>query len=55
VGQTSLEQLPTLAKMMLQNGIVTGSLTAVILNILLVHTNKKVRQAPVPSTVSEAS
>ncbi|MFI8714650.1 nucleobase:cation symporter-2 family protein [Brevibacillus brevis] len=53
---TMFDQLPTLAKMMLQNGIVTGSLTAVILNILLVHTNKKASQtAPANVTVSEAS
>lgn len=30
-------QLPDMAKMLLQSGIVTGSLTAVVLNILLMH------------------
>ncbi|WP_400162741.1 nucleobase:cation symporter-2 family protein [Brevibacillus sp. TJ4] len=40
------DQLPTMAKMLLQNGIVTGSLTAVALNLLLVHWNKNARQTP---------
>ncbi|WP_134682857.1 nucleobase:cation symporter-2 family protein [Brevibacillus migulae] len=34
------DQLPEMAKMLLQSGIVTGSVTAVVLNLLLVH-NKK--------------
>jgi xanthine permease len=38
------DQLPTMLKMLLQNGIVTGSLTAVILNLLLVHWNKNLSQ-----------
>lgn len=33
------DQLPSTAKMLLQNGIVTGSLTAVILNLLLTGNN----------------
>lgn len=49
------DQLPPLAKMMLQNGIVTGSLTAVILNIVLVHTNRKVKQTESATAVSHAS
>lgn len=51
---TMFDQLPTLMKMMMQNGIVTGSLTAVVLNILLVHTNKKAQTTPV-NAISEAS
>ncbi|GED69263.1 xanthine permease [Brevibacillus reuszeri] len=51
---TMFDQLPTLLKMMMQNGIVTGSLTAVVLNILLVHTNKKAQTAPA-NAISEAS
>ncbi|WP_103106599.1 nucleobase:cation symporter-2 family protein [Brevibacillus reuszeri] len=51
---TMFDQLPTLMKMMMQNGIVTGSLTAVVLNILLVHTNKKVKTTPA-NAISEAS
>lgn len=39
------EQLPPMLKMLLQNGIVTGSLTAVILNLLLVHWNKSLQRA----------
>ncbi|USG67015.1 purine permease [Brevibacillus ruminantium] len=34
------DQLPDMLKMLMQNGIVTGSLTAVLLNILLLHTKK---------------
>jgi xanthine permease len=49
------DQLPTMVKMLLQNGIVTGSLTAVILNIALVHTNKNMQQPVSPNTVQEAS
>lgn len=51
------EQLPTMLKMLLQNGIVTGSLTAVVLNLVLVHWNKNLKQALVENnqTVSEAS
>ncbi|MFP3390068.1 nucleobase:cation symporter-2 family protein [Brevibacillus sp. SIMBA_040] len=51
---TMFDQLPTLMKMMMQNGIVTGSLTAVVLNILLVHTNKKAQTTPA-NAISEAS
>lgn len=51
---TMFDQLPTLLKMMMQNGIVTGSLTAVILNILLVHTNKKAQETSA-GAISEAS
>lgn len=36
------DQLPDMAKMLLQNGIVTGSLTAIILNIVLVHSKPQV-------------
>ena len=39
------DQLPAMLKMLLQNGIVTGSLTAVILNLLLVHGNKTLPSA----------
>lgn len=39
------DQLPTMLKMLMQNGIVTGSLTAVLLNILLLHTKKEHRDA----------
>jgi len=51
------EQLPTTIKMLLQNGIVTGSLTAVVLNLVLVHWNKNLKQALSENnkTVSEAS
>jgi xanthine permease len=35
------DRLPEMAKMLLQNGIVTGSLTAVALHLLLMHTRKK--------------
>lgn len=51
------EQLPTMLKMLLQNGIVTGSLTAVVLNLVLVHWNKNLKQALAENnqTVSEAS
>jgi xanthine permease len=50
------DQLPTMAKMILQNGIVTGSITAVVLNILLVHGKQK-QKLPVAvqaGTVTEA-
>ncbi|MDH4616991.1 nucleobase:cation symporter-2 family protein [Brevibacillus sp. AY1] len=51
------DQLPTMMKMLLQNGIVTGSLTAVVLNLVLVHWNKNLQQAMTENktTVSEAS
>lgn len=49
------DQLPDMAKMLLQNGIVTGSLTAVILNIVLVHTNRKLKPSVPAAAVSEAS
>lgn len=49
------DQLPEMAKMLLQNGIVTGSLTAVILNILLVHTNKNLQPSVEEKAVQEAS
>lgn len=49
------DQLPAMAKMLLQNGIVTGSLTAVVLNIVLVHTNKSRKQAVPDHAVQEAS
>lgn len=51
------DQLPTMMKMLLQNGIVTGSLTAVVLNLVLVHWNKNVQQAMTENktSVSEAS
>ncbi|NGQ97422.1 purine permease [Brevibacillus sp. SYP-B805] len=45
------DQLPDMAKMLLQNGIVTGSLTAVILNLLLLHTQKK-GNLPVQATTA---
>ncbi|CAJ1001569.1 MULTISPECIES: nucleobase:cation symporter-2 family protein [Brevibacillus] len=50
------DQLPTMAKMILQNGIVTGSITAVVLNILLVHSRQTQKQStPVHTgTVTEA-
>lgn len=35
------DQLPEMAKMLLQSGIVTGSVTAVVLNLLLVHSKKR--------------
>ncbi|MEJ8543804.1 nucleobase:cation symporter-2 family protein [Brevibacillus borstelensis] len=48
------DQLPNMLKMLMQNGIVTGSLTAVILNILLIHTKKENRQpVNVATTVPE--
>ncbi len=40
------DQLPNMAKMILQSGIVTGSITAVILNILLMH-KKQTASLPV--------
>lgn len=43
------DQLPDMAKMLLQNGIVTGSVTAVALNILLMHNRKT---APLPAQTS---
>lgn len=46
------DQLPEMAKMLLQNGIVTGSLTAVILNLLLMHSKKK---ADVPAQAAAAT
>ncbi|MGI6187692.1 MAG: solute carrier family 23 protein, partial [Brevibacillus sp.] len=50
------DQLPTMAKMILQNGIVTGSITAVVLNIMLVHSRQTQKQStPVHTgTVTEA-
>ncbi|MBW4085674.1 nucleobase:cation symporter-2 family protein [Paenibacillus sp. S150] len=39
------EQLPEFARMLLQNGIVSGSLTAIILNILLSRTQETAAQA----------
>jgi xanthine permease len=50
------DQLPTMAKMILQNGIVTGSITAVVLNMLLVHGRQtQKRSTPVHTgTVTEA-
>ncbi|MDN9010796.1 nucleobase:cation symporter-2 family protein [Brevibacillus laterosporus] len=36
------DQLPGMAKMIMQNGIVTGSLTAIVLNICLARTDKAV-------------
>ncbi len=41
------DQLPTMAKMLLQNGIVTGSITAVALNILLLHSKRQNASVPV--------
>lgn len=35
------DQLPDMAKMLLQNGIVTGSLTAVVLNLLLTNNKRE--------------
>jgi xanthine permease len=51
------DQLPTMMKMLLQNGIVTGSLTAVILNLVLVHWNKNLQKTMAENNnrVSEAS
>ncbi|UFJ39482.1 purine permease [Brevibacillus humidisoli] len=47
--------LPTTLKMLLQNGIVTGSLTAVVLNILLLHTKqKKETKLVIQTSVNEA-
>ncbi|CAM5784151.1 MULTISPECIES: nucleobase:cation symporter-2 family protein [Brevibacillus] len=51
---TMFDQLPNMLKMLMQNGIVTGSLTAVILNIVLIHTKKENRQpVSAASTVPE--
>lgn len=44
------DQLPEFARMLLQNGIVSGSLTAIILNIFL----SKTQDNPVPSAAQEA-
>ncbi|MGD8192240.1 nucleobase:cation symporter-2 family protein [Brevibacillus ginsengisoli] len=44
-------QLPDMAKMLLQNGIVTGSVTAVVLNILLMH-NRKAASIPAQTSVN---
>jgi xanthine permease len=46
------DQLPEMAKMLLQNGIVTGSLTAVTLNLLLMHSKKN---ADVPARATAAT
>lgn len=48
------DQLPAMAKMLLQSGIVTGSVTAVVLNIVLSHT-KKQSGAVTASVATEAS
>lgn len=48
------DQLPTIAKMLLQNGIVTGSLTAVSLNILLLHNKKAMSLTLKNGAVTEA-
>jgi xanthine permease len=48
------DQLPELAKMIMQNGIVTGSLTAVILNILMVHTRSNAARSVPAATVTDA-
>jgi xanthine permease len=48
------DQLPTMAKMILQNGIVTGSITAVALNLLLVHSKQKLSAPVQAGTVTEA-
>jgi xanthine permease len=45
------DQLPDMAKMLLQNGIVTGSITAVVLNLVLVH-GKKNLDLPVQTTTA---
>lgn len=51
---TMFDQLPNMLKMLMQNGIVAGSLTAVILNIVLIHTKKENRQpVSAASTVPE--
>jgi len=47
------DQLPTTLKMLMQNGIVTGSITAVALNILLAHSKKQKLSVPVPPAVPE--
>jgi xanthine permease len=49
------DQLPTMVKMLLQNGIVTGFITAVVLNMLLAHSKKQKLSVPVKaSAVPEA-
>ncbi|MFY0546040.1 nucleobase:cation symporter-2 family protein [Brevibacillus sp. H7] len=48
------DQLPTMAKMLLQNGIVTGAITAVALNILLSHSKQKVSVPVTANAVPEA-
>lgn len=45
------DQLPGMAKMLLQSGIVTGSVTAVVLNILLNH-NRQTSPLPVQTSVN---
>ncbi|REK71831.1 nucleobase:cation symporter-2 family protein [Paenibacillus paeoniae] len=47
------EELPQFAKMMMENGIVTGSVTAILLNLLLSSKTKEAEQ-PVEAQVSEA-
>ncbi|MEK8129098.1 nucleobase:cation symporter-2 family protein [Paenibacillus filicis] len=47
------DQLPDFAKMLLQNGIVSGSLTAIVLNIVL--SSRKTSEAPVTAPKVEAS
>ncbi|MFD1776905.1 nucleobase:cation symporter-2 family protein [Paenibacillus rhizophilus] len=47
------DQLPEFARMLLQNGIVSGSLTAIILNIFLSKT-KDAREMPAPAAAQEA-
>ncbi|WP_379138908.1 nucleobase:cation symporter-2 family protein [Paenibacillus sp. sgz500958] len=45
------DQLPEFARMLLQNGIVSGSLTAIILNVFLSKTQEKA----IPATTQEVS
>ncbi|MFM1653580.1 nucleobase:cation symporter-2 family protein [Brevibacillus sp. B_LB10_24] len=47
------DQLPNMLKMLLQNGIVTGSLTAIALNILLLHNRKGDNPLPVQTSLSD--
>ncbi|WP_019122950.1 nucleobase:cation symporter-2 family protein [Brevibacillus massiliensis] len=47
------DQLPDMLKMLLQNGIVTGSLTAIALNILLLHNRKGDKRLPVQTSLPD--
>ncbi|MFP4976463.1 nucleobase:cation symporter-2 family protein [Paenibacillus sp. CN-4] len=51
------DQLPEFARMLLQNGIVSGSLTAIVLNLVLTKSKETAvpAEAPAPGVTSEAS